>query len=308
MSRENLPLMLAPMARYTRYPFRALACDYGADITTTELVNVRGLYYHLTRKNNSQVEQLIATSPNENYVGLQIFGGTTEFFGKVAKEIDETFGFKFIELNVGCPKRTVTAIGAGAALLKRLDVLRDILDQLNKNAELPITVKTRLGWDHVVINKVLNVLKDFDIKWLTIHTRLAKDSYQIPAKKEYIREMVSKTEIPIFANGDVFSVQDIQQYVDYGAYGVAIGRKAKTCPHIFSLIENPSSEQKIEALRKFLHYCKESEVKLSHSFVKTVTINLIKGIPYSNRAKLEIQKTRNIEMLSKTIEIIEKLR
>lgn len=298
--------MLAPMARFTRFPFRALAVDYGAKITVTELVNVVGLHYRFQGKRHYQLEQLITKAPNEESLGLQLFGSDPEFFGKVAQEIDESFGYKFIELNTGCPKPNITSMGAGAALLNNVDNLKAILTQLTKHSSLPITVKTRLGWDRITIYDTLKILNDFDIQWLTVHTRLVTESYKTPAHKETILDIVSAANMPVFANGDVFTVEDIKEYLEYGAYGVAIGRKAKTCPHIFAFNDNPTVVQKFDAVSNFLRYCETSNVHgLSLAFIKTITLNLIKGIPFSNIAKRSINEAKNLSELYAIISTLE---
>lgn len=222
-------LLLAPMEDVTDPPFRRICRRMGADIVYTEFISSEGLIRDARRS-----FQKLTVYDDERPVAIQIFGGRPEAMGDSAR-IAEEAGPDFIDINCGCWVKDVVARSAGAALLRDLPMMRDIVDAVVKGTSLPVTVKTRLGWDRnsVVITDVARMLEDVGIAALAIHCRTRDQGHEGEASWEWVTRVKEAVSIPVILNGDVKSPEDVVRAFDTGADAVMIGRAAIGNPWIF---------------------------------------------------------------------------
>ena len=232
----NCPLILAPMEDITDPPFRRICRQLGADAVVTEFISSEGL----VRDISGSLKKM-DFSEDERPVGIQIFGNNVEAMVNAAK-VAEQAGPDFIDLNFGCPVRKIVNKGGGAALLQDLPLMLRITESVVKGVSLPVTVKTRLGWDESSkpIVQLALWLQDAGIQALTIHGRTRAQMYSGQADWSLIGEVKRNPgiHIPIIGNGDVVDGQTAQAMLDQtGVDGIMIGRAAVGNPWIFGNIK-----------------------------------------------------------------------
>ena len=275
------PIVLSPMASYTRYPFRQLCLLLGADMVITELISCRS-YLEDTKRNNlfkSKTGALTFTKKWEKPVGFQLFGGDAEALAEAAKAVEKTKNYHFVDLNLGCPKRKIAKKGSGAILLKEpLEKLEEILNSLTGAMDLPLSIKIRLGWKRPndSTSAVVKLAEKYDVWMIGIHGRYADDNYGIPANKRRIAEISRSTHIPILGNGDVFFTKDIEEYRELKCDGIMIGRGAVSNPFLFTKKDKPELIQTIAFLKLL---CLLSEYVPARSFepLKKISIGMLTG-------------------------------
>ena len=231
------PLLLAPMEDVSDPPFRAVCKEYGADLMYTEFISSEGLI-----RNADKSMHKLDIFDYERPVGIQIFGDNIESM-RIATEIAENANPDLIDINYGCPVKKVVCKGAGAAILLDLPKMQKMTAEIVKATKLPVTVKTRLGWDehNIKILEVAQRLQDVGVQALTIHARTRHQLYKGKADWSYIAQVkeAANIHIPIFGNGDVDSPEVAMEYRDkYGADGLMIGRAAIGYPWIFNEIKH----------------------------------------------------------------------
>jgi len=227
------PVFLAPMEDVTDIGFRLLCKRFGATMVYTEFVSAEAL----VRDVKSTVSKL-AIADEERPVGIQIYGRDTDAMVEAAKIVEQA-GPDVIDLNFGCPVKKVAGKGAGAGMLRDIPKMLDITRQVVDAVRVPVTAKTRLGWDHdhLVITTLAGQLQDCGIQALTIHGRTRSQMYTGEADWTLIGEVCRnpRIRIPIIGNGDIKSLQDADRAFDtYGVDAVMIGRATFGCPWIFS--------------------------------------------------------------------------
>lgn len=242
-------------------PFRAICKDAGADLMYTEFISAEGLIRDAI-KSRQKLDIFEAERP----VGIQIFGGDEEALSLSAKII-ETTGPDLLDINFGCPVKKVVCKGAGAAVLKDVDLMARLTKAVVNSTSLPVTVKTRLGWDDDSKNivEVAERLQDVGIQALSIHGRTRAQLYKGEADWRLIAAVKNnpRMKIPIFGNGDIDTPQKALDYKNrYGVDGIMIGRAAIGYPWIFreikhffktgELLPPPSIEERVAACRKHL--------------------------------------------------------
>lgn len=228
----NKPLFLAPMEDVTDIGFRMLCKRYGAAMVYTEFVSAEAL----VRSIKSTVNKL-TISDEERPVGIQIYGRTTEDMVEAAKIVEQAKP-DVIDINFGCPVKKVAGKGAGAGMLRNIPLLLDITRNVVKAVNVPVTVKTRLGWDsdNLVITELAEQLQDCGIQALTIHGRTRSQMYTGEADWTLIGEVKAnpRIHIPIIGNGDVTTPEIARsRFEQYGVDGVMVGRATFGCPWIF---------------------------------------------------------------------------
>ncbi|MEL6673663.1 MAG: tRNA dihydrouridine synthase DusB [Bacteroidota bacterium] len=229
----EFPFLLAPMEDVSDPPFRVLCKEQGADIVYTEFISSEGLI----RYADKSVEKLDIYEA-ERPVGIQIFGNNVESMRQCTR-IVESVGPEVIDINYGCPVKKVACKGSGAGILRDIPKMESMTREIVNTTHLPVTVKTRLGWDEHSI-KILEValrLQDVGIKALAIHGRTRKQMYKGEANWDYIGEVANHPdiEIPIFGNGDVDSPEKaLEMRETYGVDGIMIGRASIGNPWFFA--------------------------------------------------------------------------
>lgn len=233
----EFPLLLAPMEDVSDPPFRKLCKMHGADLMYSEFISSEGLIRDAIKS-----KKKLDIFDYERPVGIQIFGGDEEAMAMSAK-IVETVEPDIVDINFGCPVKKVVTKGAGAGVLKDIDLMVRLTKAVVNSTHLPVTVKTRLGWDFDSINidEVAERLQEVGIKALTIHARTRSQMYKGEADWEYISRIKQNPniEIPIFGNGDIDSPEKAEEYKNkYACDGVMIGRGAIGYPWIFNEIKH----------------------------------------------------------------------
>ncbi len=257
----KFPLLLAPMEDVSDPPFRALCKKQGCDMMYTEFISVEGLI----RDAHKSVQKLDIYD-EERPVGIQIFGAKLESMQRAAEIVEEAKP-EVLDINYGCPVKKVVCRMAGAGILQDIPRMIKLTKAIVDSTNLPVTVKTRLGWDDntIYIEEVAERLQDVGIKALSIHGRTRKQMYKGEADWTCIGNIKNnpRIHIPIFGNGDINSPQKALEYKNrYGVDGIMIGRASIGNPWIFkqvkayledgSIIEPPTLEERVAAAREHL--------------------------------------------------------
>ncbi len=285
----DFPLLLAPMEDVSDPPFRSVCKANGADLMYTEFISSEGLIRDAI-KSRQKLDIFDAERP----VGIQIFGGDEEAMAMAARIVDTTQP-DLVDINFGCPVKKVVTKGAGAAVLKDVDLMVRLTKAVIRSTSLPVTVKTRLGWDDDTINisEVAERLQDAGISALAIHGRTRCQLYKGSANWSHIGEVKNnpRITIPIFGNGDIDSPEKALEFKNrYGVDGVMIGRAAIGYPWIFNEIKHfvatgshlppPSISQRVDVIRQHLHYSVQWKgPKAGINEMRRHYTNYLKGLP-----------------------------
>jgi len=233
----EFPLLLAPMEDVSDPPFRAVCKTNGADLMYSEFISSEGLIRDAIKS-----KRKLDFSEEERPFGIQIFGGDEEAMAMSAR-ICETVNPDLVDINFGCPVKKVVSKGAGAGVLKDIPLMIRLTESVIKSTKLPVTVKTRLGWDDASknIEEVAERMQDIGVQALSIHGRTRCQLYKGVADWTLIGKVKNnpRIQIPIFGNGDIDSPQKAKEYKNrYGIDGIMIGRAAIGYPWIFREIKN----------------------------------------------------------------------
>lgn len=285
----NFPLLLAPMEDVSDPPFRAVCKDNGADLMYTEFISSEGLIRDAI-KSRAKLDIFDYERP----IGIQIFGGDEDAMALSAKIVD-TVNPDLVDINFGCPVKKVVSKGAGAGVLKDVDLMIRLTEAVVKSTKLPVTVKTRLGWDDSSknIEEVAERLQDAGIQALAIHGRTRAQLYKGEADWSLIAKVKNnpRIKIPIFGNGDINSAPKALEYKErYGVDGIMIGRAAIGYPWIFREIKHyvqhkelmaaPTLEERIAVCKKHLHKSFEWKgPKIGIFEMRRHYTNYLKGLP-----------------------------
>src|ERR1043165_8429846 len=289
ISLPDFPLLLAPMEDVSDPPFRAVCKDNGADLMYTEFISSEGLIRDAIKSRKK-----LDIFDYEKPVGIQIFGGDEESLSLAAKIVDAT-NPDLLDINYGCPVKKVACRGAGAGVLKDIPLMIRLTEAVIKSTRLPVTVKTRLGWDDQTknIEEVAERLQDIGIAALSIHGRTRTQMYKGQADWTLIGKVKNnpRIKIPIFGNGDIDSPQKALEYKDrYGIDGIMIGRAAIGYPWVFNEIkhyfkygempEPPSITDRVDVCKKHLDFSvKWKGEVLGLLEMRRHYTNYFKGIP-----------------------------
>lgn len=295
-------------------PFRRLCKEQGADLMFTEFISSEGLI-----RNAIKSVKKLDIFEYERPIGIQIFGADIENM-KLAVKIAEKVNPDIIDINFGCPVKKVVSKGAGAAILKDIDKMVKITKEIVKTTKLPVTVKTRLGWDEksIKIVELAERLQDAGIKAITIHGRTRSQMYKGKANWSLIYEVKNNPRIyiPVFGNGDINSAEMALEYKNkYAVDGIMIGRASIGNPWIFKqikayifenkLIKAPSIIEKIEMVKRHLSYSIEWKgEKLGILEMRKHYSGYFKNIPYFKIFKNKLLKANKKETLFNIFEEI----
>lgn len=224
-------VLLAPMEDVTEPPFRVISKRLGADIVYTEFISAEGLI-----RDARKARAKLFFYEEERPLGIQIYGGNEDTLTEAAK-ISESVGPDFIDINCGCWVKDVAMRGAGAGLLKDIPKMARIAEMIMKSVKLPVTLKTRLGWDEnsIVIVEVAKLLESIGVQALTVHCRLRSQGNKGDADWSWVKRIKdSGVKMPIVLNGNIKSPEDVQfVFENYGPDAVMIGQAAISNPWIF---------------------------------------------------------------------------
>lgn len=294
----EFPLLLAPMEDVSDPPFRALCKEQGADLMYTEFISSEGLIRDAVKS-----VQKLDIFEYERPIGIQIFGNDIESM-KMATEVTEKANPDIIDINYGCPVKKVACKGAGAGILQDIPKMVKMTAEIVKSTSLPVTVKTRLGWDEDTkyIVEVAERLQDVGIQAISIHGRTRKQMYKGEADWSLIRAVKEnpRMNIPVFGNGDIFSPEiALEKRRKYGVDGVMIGRASIGYPWIFreikhffatgELLDPPTMAERIEAAERHLEMSvKWKGERVGINEMRRHYTNYFKGIPNFKEHRMKL--------------------
>ncbi len=297
------PVFLAPMEDVTDIGFRLLCKRYGAAMVYTEFVSAEALI----RDVKSTISKL-TISDSERPVGIQIYGRDVEAMVEAAKIVEQA-GPDLIDLNFGCPVKKVAGKGAGAGMLQNIPKMLEITQKVVDAVALPVTVKTRLGWNHeqLIITTLAEQLQDCGIKALTIHGRTRSQMYTGEADWTLIGQVKHNPNIhiPIIGNGDIHSLDEADTAFDrYGVDAVMIGRATFGCPWIFSRQEL-TDDQKLDVLKELLRINVEridEKRGILHTRRHLAATPLFKGIPNFRQTRIAMLRAETTDELLRILD------
>ncbi|MBI3138161.1 MAG: tRNA dihydrouridine synthase DusB [Sphingobacteriales bacterium] len=313
----EFPLLLAPMEDVSDPPFRAVCKDNGADLMYTEFISSEGLIRDAIKSRKK-----LDIFDYERPVGIQIFGGDEESLSMAAKIVEVT-NPDLLDINFGCPVKKVALKGAGAGVLKDIDLMVRLTASVVKSTSLPVTVKTRLGWDEHTknIEEVAERLQDVGIKALAIHGRTRTQMYKGEADWSLIGKVKNnpRIQIPIFGNGDIDSPEKALEYRNrYGVDGIMIGRAAIGYPWIFNEIKHfiktgeqlpaPGIEDRVAVCRKHLYKSVEwKNPVVGVNEMRRHYANYLKGLPNIKEYRGKLVTLKTVEEIDEVLNEIRKV-
>ena len=299
------PVFLAPMEDVTDIGFRLLCKRFGAAMVYTEFVSAEALI----RDVKSTISKL-TISDTERPVGIQIYGRDVEAMVEAAKIVEQA-GPDVIDLNFGCPVKKVAGKGAGAGMLQNIPKMLEITRKVVDAVKLPVTVKTRLGWnfEQLIITELAEQLQDCGIQALTIHGRTRSQMYTGDADWTLIGEVKRnpRIHIPIIGNGDIHSLDEADKaFNEYGVDAVMIGRATFGCPWIFSR-ENLDFNAKLDILEELLRINVEridEKRGILHTRRHLAATPIFKGIPDFRQTRIAMLRADTMPDLLAILEDI----
>ena len=301
------PVFLAPMEDVTDIGFRMLCKRFGAAMVYTEFVSAEALI----RDVKSTLSKL-TISDMERPVGIQIYGRDVEAMVEAAKIVEQA-GPDLIDLNFGCPVKKVAGKGAGAGMLQNIPKMLEITQKVVDAVKLPVTVKTRLGWNHeqLIITTLAEQLQDCGIQGLTIHGRTRSQMYTGNADWTLIGEVKRnpRIHIPIIGNGDIHSLDEADIAFDtYGVDAVMIGRATFGCPWLFSR-ETLDFNDKLDILEELLRINVEridEKRGILHTRRHLAATPIFKGIPNFRQTRIAMLRAETMPDLLSILEDVRK--
>ena len=311
----EFPLLLAPMEDVSDPPFRAVCKQHGADLMYTEFISSEGLIRDAIKSRKK-----LDIYDYERPIGIQIFGGDEEAMALATQIVDATEP-DLVDINFGCPVKKVVCKGAGAGILKDLPKMIKVTEAVVKSTNLPVTVKTRLGWDDQSknIEEVAERLFDVGIKALTIHGRTRAQLYKGDADWRLIAAVKNnpRIQIPIFGNGDVDSPEKAKLMKEtYGVDGIMIGRASIGYPWIFNEIKQylrfgthlpkPSIHNRVEVCKQHIEASvKWKGEKLGILEMRPHYSNYFKGLDHFKEFRMRLVLSNNLQDILSTLQEVE---
>ncbi len=294
----DFPLLLAPMEDVSDPPFRALCKENGADVVYTEFISSEGLI-----RDAAKSVMKLDIYEKERPVGIQIFGAEMESMLQAIDIVEQTKP-DIIDINFGCPVKKVVCKNAGAGILRDIPLMVKLTEAMVKRTQLPVTVKTRLGWDHntIKIVEVAERLQDVGIQAISIHGRTRVQMYKGEADWNPIAAVKNnpRMHIPVFGNGDVDSPEAAKRMRDeFGLDGAMIGRASIGNPWFFNQVKHyfktgehlpsPTMEERVEAARRHLQMAIDWKgEKLGVFETRRHYTNYFKGIPHFKEYRMKM--------------------
>ena len=310
----SFPLLLAPMEDVSDPPFRALCKEQGADVVYTEFISSEGLI-----RNAAKSTKKLDIYTKERPVGIQIFGSNLDSMLGAVDIVEQTKP-DIIDINYGCPVKKVALKGAGAGILQDIPKMVEMTKEIVKSTHLPVTVKTRLGWDEdsKYIVEVAERLQDVGIEAISIHGRTRKQMYKGEADWSLIADVANnpRMNIPVFGNGDIDTPEKAVEYKNrYNVDGVMIGRASIGYPWIFNEIKHfintgehlapPTVNDRVEAAIQHLEMSVEWKGEiLGIAEMKRHYTNYFKGIAHFKKTRMKLVTSFDLNEIRETLDEI----
>lgn len=301
-------LILAPMAGVSDLPFRVICKKFGPSLVCTEMVSSKALYF-----DSYKTRKMMNLENEERPVSVQIFGNDPETMGFAAKEISEFANI--VDINMGCPAPKIVKNGDGSRLLLDLDKCREIIRAVVQNSKVPVTVKTRKGWDnqHVVAVELAKIAEEEGVKAITIHGRTRNEFYGGKVDRDIIKSVKEAVSIPVIASGDVTDEKSAAEMFEYtGCDGIMIGRGAIGNPWIFSeiihylqtgeILERPTNKEKLEIIKDHYNLAIENKgeevaIKEMRKYLAYYTKNMANSSEFRNEVNKLVSQKEVISLL-----------
>ena len=312
----DFPLLLAPMEDVSDPPFRTLCKQHGADMMYTEFISSEGLI-----RDAAKSRQKLDIYEKERPIGIQIFGSEIDSMRQAA-EISAASGPDVLDINYGCPVKKVACKGAGAGILQDIPKMVSMTKEIVDAVDLPVTVKTRLGWDDKTkyIVEVAERLQDVGIQAISIHGRTRSQMYKGEADWTLIREVREnpRMNIPVFGNGDIDSPEKALAYrKEFGVDGIMIGRSSIGNPWIFNQIKHyfatgehlppPTVADRVEAARQHLdHSLVWKGLRLGVVEMRRHYANYFRGLPHFKEHRLTLVTEDDPAVLHATLDNVKR--
>ena len=305
-------VIIAPMAGVTDYPYRQILREMGAKLIYSEMVSSKGLVYGSRRTE----ELLDYKIKNDGYINIQLFGEETEFIVKALKIVEKEYNPDFIDLNMGCPAPKVVKTGAGSALMKNPEKVKEILNAMVETTNIPITLKIRSGWDENSINavEIAKIAENAGVSLLAVHGRTREQFYSGKVDYEIIKQVKDAINIPVVGNGDIFDIDSAKNMFDLTKCdGIMVARGIQGNPWIIkrlkkyfedeTIIDKPNVEEKIDMAIKHLklaidYYGEKVAVPKMRKHISWY----LKGMKNSTYVKDRINKLTKKDEIIKTLE------
>ncbi len=304
-------LLLAPMAGICNIPYRLLMEDLGAGGTVSELISCHGINY-----GNQRTLDMLKIHKLERNVGIQLFGEDPESMAKAA-EVAESYGPKFLDINMGCPVAKVVTKGGGSALMKEITALAPLFEGMRKRMKIPLSIKIRTGWDANTRNagEILKIAHDSGIEWVAIHGRTRTQQYTGLADWEFIENLNEVKKLPLIGNGDLHHPYGVSQRLESSKCdALMIARGALRNPFIFleGLDPEYASKKKSiflgkdywEVVQRLHEYCAEtfSEERTVLVQLRKLVVWFAAGFPHSAAFRSQIFSCQDLNDCMKITE------
>lgn len=296
-------VFLAPMAGITDMPFRILCREQGCGLVYTEMVSAKGMHY-----NDEKSSRLADISDFEKPAGVQIFGSDPKIMAGIAEKLNESEA-SFIDINMGCPTPKITKNGEGSALMRRPELVAQIVKEVAGASNKPVTVKIRKGWDDTSVNavEIAKIAEENGARAIAVHGRTREQFYSGKADWDIIKRVKQGVSIPVIGNGDITTPEDAGRMLEYtGCDAVMIGRGAQGNPWIFKRtvawlksgerLPGPTPQQKIDMIIRHMNML--IELKGEHIGICEMRKHIawyIKGMHNASYVKEKVFRTMSRE-------------
>ncbi len=304
-------LILAPMAGICNIPYRLLMEDLGAGGTVSELISCHGINY-----GNERTLEMLKIHPLERNVGIQLFGEDPESMARAA-EVAESFGPKFLDINMGCPVNKVVSKGGGSALMKEIESLAPLFEGMRARMKVPLSIKIRTGWDANSRNArdVIQVAQNAGIEWVAVHGRTRTQQYTGLADWDFLEALNDEKKLPLIGNGDLHHPYGVSERLKTTRCdALMIARGALRNPFIFLESLDPTyasqkrsiflGEDYWEVVQRLRHYCEETfrEERTILVQVRKLIVWFAAGFPHAAHFRGLVFATQNLDDCMKIAE------
>ncbi len=300
-------LVLAPMSEVTNLPFRLLCKKYGASLVYSEMVCSAGI----VRRNTESMDRCL-TSEEEKPFGIQLLGSDTADLANSAQILQERYNPDLFDINLGCPAQSVIRNGFGSALLKKPETIKEIIERLSSELDVPLTAKIRITNNFDETLKIARIIEKSGAAAITVHGRTQKQGYSGSSSLEFIKGIKKELSIPVIANGDIYDEKTARETLEYTQCdGLMIGRAAIGNPYIFRRISHYLSTGEVlppqsvgERLRDFYEYtalCQRFDM-LALNDMKLNAQWFTKGMDNIKSVRVKINRASDVDSVMGIIE------